>query len=497
MSDFMRKQLSLDIISAWRENNGQNEMGKSVIHDWSALSGILFIGGDYGCLFGDVNYDGLANRLMNMYLGLPWIPTDSALKVLDKKLGKNKEILENNHQSEQKQRQDRRGFIEQQLETYRSELDEIPLNIDIRDHLNQENEVYLQAQQKTRELNNKLNMIMQDSHQIEMSLIQVKRDYQYFQEAKAVNLIFNGLEPTCCPHCQTSISDARRFQEIQTHSCSLCGEAMISDSETDDCRENELKEQLTKLSEALKEYEQLIASLKNEILDSEDKVTESKLRCEQLEAKINDFNQRYELERRISGLEFLLNEEYQEYPGFLEESEIQNSANKLEILNREIKVIKKAIAETKQRIESHQKNLLIEVSKKIQEYAIRFGMTSLEEVKLKSNPQLKLKKDGVSTTYSQCTDGEKLRLKIASVIALISIAENQGIGRHPGLLLIDSPKREEITDKDVAQIVAGLETLTKELPYLQVFLAATASEGILRYFDEDHRKYAEGDDFLW
>jgi predicted amidophosphoribosyltransferase len=98
-------------------------------------------------------------------------------------------------------------------------------------------------------------MIMQDSHQIEMSLIQVKRDYQYFQEAKAVNLIFNGLEPTCCPHCQTSISDARRFQEIQTHSCSLCGEAMISDSETDDCRENELKEQLTKLSEALKEYE--------------------------------------------------------------------------------------------------------------------------------------------------------------------------------------------------------------------------------------------------
>jgi hypothetical protein len=124
-------------------------------------------------------------------------------------------------------------------------------------------------------------------------------------------------------------------------------------------------------------------------------------------------------------------------------------------------------------------------------------MTSLEEVKLKSNPQLKLKKDGVSTTYSQCTDGEKLRLKIASVIALISIAENQGIGRHPGLLLIDSPRREEITDKDVAQIVAGLETLTKELPYLQVFLAATASEGILRYFDEDHRKYAEGDDFLW
>ena len=69
MSDFMRKQLSLDFISAWRKTEDQNEMGKSVIHDWSALSGILFIGGDYKCLFGDLIYDGLNNRLMNMYLG--------------------------------------------------------------------------------------------------------------------------------------------------------------------------------------------------------------------------------------------------------------------------------------------------------------------------------------------------------------------------------------------------------------------------------------------
>lgn len=161
--------------------------------------------------------------------------------------------------------------------------------------------------------------------------------------------------------------------------------------------------------------------------------------------------------------------QHQEYPEFSEGSEIQEPSNKLEVLNREIKVIKKAIVETKRRIESRQKDLLIEVSKKIKEYAIRFGMTSLEEVELKTNPQLLLKKDGGKTTYTKCTNGERLRLKIASIIALISIAENQGIGRHPGLLLIDSPKREEITDKDVAQIVAGLEALTKELPYLQVF----------------------------
>jgi prefoldin subunit 5 len=272
---------------------------------------------------------------------------------------------------------------------------------------------------------------------------------------------------------------------------------MIPDLDVDDYRqdrEDELKKELTKLSNTLKEYDQLISSLENEIRDLESQATQSKIKCEQLEAEISNFNQRYELERRITGLEFLLNEEY---PEFLEESDIQEFSNELEILNKEIKVIEKSIKETKKRIEYRQKDLLVEVSKKIQEYAIHFGMTSLEKVELKAHPQLHLKKDGVSTTYSRCTDGEKLRLKIASVIALISIAENQGIGRHPGLLLIDSPKREEITDKDVAQIVAGLDTLTKELPYLQVFLAATASEGILGYFDEDHRKYAKGDDFLW
>jgi hypothetical protein len=272
---------------------------------------------------------------------------------------------------------------------------------------------------------------------------------------------------------------------------------MISNLDADNYREdreNELKEQLANLSDALQEYNQSISSLENEIRDLESQATQSKAKCEQLEAEISNFKRRYELERKIAGLEFLLNEEY---PELSEESEIQESSNDLEILNKEIKVVKKSIEETEQRIKSRQKDLLVEVSEKIKEYAISFGMTSLEEVKLTAHPQLHLKKDGGDTTYTRCTDGEKLRLKIAAVIALISIAENKGIGRHPGLLLIDSPRREEITDKDVAQIVYGLKTLTKELPYLQVFLAATASEGILGYFDEDHRKYAKGDDFLW
>jgi hypothetical protein len=185
MSDFMRKQLSLDFISAWRKTEDQNEMGKSVIHDWSALSGILFIGGDYKCLFGDLIYDGLNNRLMNMYLGLPWVSTSSVLKTLEKQLSNNKTILENKHQSKQKQQQERRAFIERQLEISRSELDQSPLNMGIRDHLNQENETYLQAQQKARELNKKLNITIGKRDDIQQSLTQVKKDYHYSQEAKA------------------------------------------------------------------------------------------------------------------------------------------------------------------------------------------------------------------------------------------------------------------------------------------------------------------------
>lgn len=487
MSDFMMRQLSLDITSAWRTNKHQDELGSPVFHDWSALSGVLFIGGSYEALFGDIVTDGLNNRIMNMYLGLPWIPTLAALMTTQKKLQDTANFLANKGNLEQRRKQERRTHIENELAQYRASLEQLPSDIDIRRNLAEANKEYRRAMQNLSELDNELYSAKQSHEEIFRLIQQDKRDLQNFREAEAASAFFKRLEPTCCPHCQTSISENRRLREMIDHSCSICGE-IITDSEDIDTIEMELKNRLEASSKAFEESEHLVSTKEKQKREIESQVSTYEIECKRLEEQTSSFEKRYELEKKITGLEYLLGE-YQDDP-----TPQESEKNDLAI---DSKIIDAAIKETKNRVDNLQKDLLEEVSTKIQEYATSFGMTSITSVTLTSHPHLRLIKDGLQTTYSKCTEGEKLRLKIASIIALISIAEKRGIGRHPGILLVDSPKAEEMVEEDVDNLVGGLFKLTKELPHIQIILAATSSESILRYLDEDHRKYAQGDNFLW
>ncbi|MBF0612032.1 MAG: hypothetical protein HQL55_13005 [Magnetococcales bacterium] len=69
MSSFFMKGMDLDIIQAFRTNSEE-----LTTHDWQALSGALFIGTDYQALLGEVVQDGLAGRLLTMYLACPGYP---------------------------------------------------------------------------------------------------------------------------------------------------------------------------------------------------------------------------------------------------------------------------------------------------------------------------------------------------------------------------------------------------------------------------------------
>jgi hypothetical protein len=252
MSDFMMRQFSLDIVSAWRQNDDQNEIGKPIYHDWSAISGVLFIGSDYKALFGDLVSDGLNNRLMNMYLGLPWIPTLVALKTAQKKLQDQKRILCNQSQLDQTQQQEQRNRIERELNVYRTSLEKIPSDANVREALSKVHEAHRQEMQNMRVLDNELYSARQEYEELNRLLLQEQRDFKNFCEAKAASIVFRRLEPTCCPHCQISISEDRRLREIAEHSCSICGE-VITDSEDTSDLEKELKEGLDALSKSFEE----------------------------------------------------------------------------------------------------------------------------------------------------------------------------------------------------------------------------------------------------
>ena len=163
----------------------------------------------------------------------------------------------------------------------------------------------------------------------------------------------------------------------------------------------------------------------------------------------------------------------------------------------ELKILTAVVNETEARVKAMRDGLLTDVSARLVEYAKAFGMENLSEASLKGNAALSLVKGGVPTSYSKVTEGEKLRLKVAAVLAMIEIAEARGIGRHPGLLMIDSPAAQEVSPVDVDHLVAGLQAVSSKLPHFQVFVAGLTSKAITDHIPEAHRREVAGNAFLW
>lgn len=486
MSSFMMKELSLDLLSAWRSPDGHDKTGKTVIHDWPALSGALFIGADYAALFGETVYDGLNSALMQMYLGLPWVPTLSALRTLEKELTSEDKAKSKHAVEEEARRKKRRQEIEEKLQELRKKLCQFPSDENLKANLKKANEQQRLASQEIRRINSKLLDASREQKEAELLHQEDERDRQGFLEAKAANAVFKRLEPTCCPHCESSITEDRRKKEQRDHTCSVCGEPILESADAELVMK-ELDARAKASAKAFKDARALVGYLEKQLAEFEVLNSQAEVDCERLEAQRKNNEAVEDLKQQIAIQEALL-KEYALPPQPKDNEDVPET---------DLKIIKAALKETKSRVDDVQEELLSRVSEIIAELAVKFGIEAVTSARLTGNPYLLLTKDGMGTSYSKCTDGEKLRLKVAAIIAIMSVAEERGLGRHPGLLLIDSPKAEEMVENDVDRLVGGLVSITEKLPHLQVFLAATSSDSILRHIPHDRRRYAEGDAFLW
>jgi hypothetical protein len=80
---------------------------------------------------------------------------------------------------------------------------------------------------------------------------------------------------------------------------------------------------------------------------------------------------------------------------------------------------------------------------------------------------------------------------------MLEIGEQKGVGRHPGLLMIDSPGAQEVSQGDLDALVSGLQSVTKDIPHCQIFVAGRISEAITHHIPPSNRREALGGGFLW
>lgn len=92
--------------------------------------------------------------------------------------------------------------------------------------------------------------------------------------------------------------------------------------------------------------------------------------------------------------------------------------------------------------------------------------------------------------FGKLNPGEKLRFRIAAALAAVATAKWSGIGRHPGLVVLDSPASEEMSSDDFAAVVAGLKSLAEEEAGVQIIVGAIMRPEISAAVSSDNVRYA-------
>lgn len=483
MSDFFLKEFGLDVVARWQSGT-EDDGGKTVLHGWPSLSGAMFIGTDYSVLLGDMPPEsGMATPLMQMYLGLPWVSTLTAAKSAQQIAKKDQEARERRRKAADAGRTRRRDEIAIDLEKKRAERDATPSDEEMRNQMAQLQAELADASAAVVDAKSRADRAHDAVRQADIAYRADRTDLQAHIDAEAAGAVFRALDPSFCPRCDTAVTDERRKREKETHSCSVCGEHVEGQDDaatvlaTLDARARASKSARDRAQRSLSQAQETLNNL-------EVRVAQLGTEIEELSLRLAGYEARRRLEIEVAVLEARLQEARYDPETVVAEGP-------------ELAVLAAAVIETEKRVKADQTSLLGAVSDGIVHYANRFGMTNISSATLRGNTTLRLIKGGSETYYGKCTDGEKLRLKVAALLAMIKVGEARHVGRHPGLLMIDSPGAQEIAREDLEQLISGLEEVSKEFAHLQVFIAAMASPAIIGHVPAERRRHAKGSAPLW
>lgn len=455
--------LMLDLLHLGRlENVSTQAASGKVTHGWPTYFGALYIpvGGDRA-LLGDVVMGGLPGRLLQVFLDLP-----SAALLTSVKATRDSRAASARAESDDAARlQAHQARLYE--ETQRQLAD---AQARLRDLTAAEEPV-----ESASSLADAVARLGSDLVAVETELRSARQAHALLRgqrqaDEKALNdlresavarALFHALDPIACPRCEAPVTRARRTAESQAHTCAVCTTTIVTSDDDRAQVEQEAQERLT----ASQQAEQEAATQLSTATAHADAVRRALMLAEQRLVQAEQASQsreRVELMGSIARLEGMLS--VLTPPDNRATTMLDDVQH---VLDAAVKLLE---ADGAQASES----LFAALNKAIVDTAQRFGMTNLHEVKIDRAARLQVFKiGGPREWFKNQSNGERLRLRIAAVVALLRVGTEHGLATHPGLLLIDSPKAEEIQDVDAAALFTELQQLAAEIPGLQVILTTT------------------------
>lgn len=271
------------------------------------------------------------------------------------------------------------------------------------------------------------------------------------KEALHFKMFFNGIQVHTCPHCETKISSEKILKEQEKRVCSVCDEPLNEGTQ----------DQMGYLQSKLEENQALIGDLKKEKKDIELEIADlnsGKLEMERIKNKLTgNLNQFSDID--VEDIEWQIKELLRQQgriEGRIEELSTdtkEQQTEQISELQMERDVLSAMVSKIDAEADILNQQLIGRLEESVKEWAVRFGIKRVTDVKIDSRLEPKINQDEEWSNFSDLADGEKLRLKISFFVQLMLLASQGGVGKHPQLLLIDSPGTSELIENDFQAIV--------------------------------------------
>ncbi|MEU0123348.1 hypothetical protein ABZ114_16945 [Streptomyces albidoflavus] len=277
-------------------------------------------------------------------------------------------------------------------------------------------------------------------------------------ESATARQLFHGLDPTACPRCDQVIAADRRRQEREAQSCAVCSRPVTGDENLPEEVIAEARQRLRDSTAAEKMAKDALEAAEVELDRLSGELTWAQARLRRAESAVQA-PARLIAREEVLRLEGALSV-FPELPALVIDAD---ETKALKVFRAAAKVLEKDHEVAAQA-------LFADLNREIAQLGRRFGIDALESVKIDRAAHLDITKGGGRTKpFGAQSPGERLRLRIAVVIALLRVGAAHAVSTHPGLLLIDSPKAEEVQDLDIRRLLGELAQLASE-NHLQVLI---------------------------
>ena len=466
----MMSLLGFDPITNFQKHQGSDQ-GTARTNTWPAYYGGIHLPRDSELLFGDTFFASLPARILQMYCNVPLMGTYIRLGTLTRVHRQDEANIFRRATEDVAARAGERATIQAQLDALDAKLNALPSESGrsfgvVSAELREAEREFDTAAAESREAGHTLDEA-KAARQEEVLRVNSER------ETELAEVLFQGLNPAHCPRCEQKFEAQRTQRELSNRECAVCTQEIPTgtghdDDSTDDNEDaTDALEALQAAENAARESAAVAAAA---ALDARERVTALAVELTTA-SQADEFTNRLEIQLEQSRL----NGRLENFP------EGQVTAEPTET----VRVLEAALEVLKDVTTDEAAQLFTELDAEILAIGRKLGIDNLDSVELHRNGGMSVVTAGVREAFKNLSGGERVRLRIAVVAALLRVGHRSGVGSHPGLILLDSPG-DELTVEAETKLLTELDSLKNELPTLQVVVASDEPIAVQGHLADDH-----------